>query len=513
MKKVSLNIITLTICLMALLSSCKRDSDYILSTPAVYISNLDLRKLYKGTEITLTKEVMREAYIVKGQVVSDHSGGNLPAGLLFIQNKRTSGNGIDSIRGMAINVGSIAADYFPGDSVHVNIEGGVLKRVNGILQITGIAATAVSKVATNIKPFVTSATAVIVTAKPENFESCLVIAYDCNFDPNIGVERLEGDKTYNDGSGNMQMHVSGNATFKNTFLPYSANVTGICLPSASTASAQIWPRKADDFMATSIVVDPNIPLGLHPAIVTGYLADPQSTDANYEYIQFMATQDLDFRRTPFCVYACNNAGSSTPTGFPTAGWNTGDLRTYKFNITKGTVSRGQFFYVGGYKLAYGIGSRDMSSAKWVANKLSANVAGDDGIGSVTSNLLANSGNPAGIAIFPTTTVNLTSVPSDAIFFGGNSGSMYSAGAGYAIATNEFYKVYNGTTYQPFFRQGTNTPIFPVIEAGKFSYLGGVYNTTTQTWTKPRTHNTLSMSVTTSTQASIETMAGASKLTL
>ncbi|WP_053058224.1 DUF5689 domain-containing protein [Pedobacter sp. BMA] len=512
MKKISIYITVAIACFTAVLAACKRDSDYILSSPGSYISNLDLRKLYKGNDITLTKEIMRDAYIVKGQVVSDHSAGNIPSGLLFIQNKRTSGNGIDSLRGIAVNIGSVASSYIPGDSVHVNIEGGVLKRVNGILQITGISSANVTKVATNIKPFITSATAVLVVAKPENFESCLVVAYDCNFDPNIGVETLEGDKKYNDGSGDMEMHVGGTATFKSTFLPYSANVSGLCLPSSSTGKPQIWPRTAGDFVATSIVVDPTIPLGLHPAIVTGYLADPQSTDANYEYIQFMATQDLDFRRTPFSVYACNNAGASTPTGFPTAGWNTGDLRTFKFNITKGTVSKGQFFYVGGYKLAYGIGSKDISSAKWVANKLYASVPGDDGIGSVTINLLANSGNPAGIAIFPTTTVSLTTVPSDAIFFGGMSGSMYSPGAGYSIATNEFYKVYNGTAYQPFFRQGTNTPIFPVIEAGKFSYLGGVYNTTSQTWTTSRIHNTLSLSVTTTTQASLETMSGASRLT-
>lgn len=511
MKKVSIYTYAIIICLIASLSACKRDSDYILSTPAAYISNLDLRKLYKGSDVTLTKEVMREAYIVKGQVISDHSDGNLPVGLLFIQNKRTSGNGIDSIRGMAINIGTVASSYVPGDSVHINIEGGILKRVNGILQITGISASNITKVATNIKPIVVSASAGTVTLKPENFESCLVVGYDCNFEPNIGVETLEGDKTYNDGSGDMQMHVSSAATFRNTYLPYSANVSGICLPS-STGKPQIWPRKANDFVATSIVVDPRIPLGLHPAIVTGYLADPQSTDANYEYIQFMATQDLDFRRTPFSVYVNNNAGASTPTGVPTAGWNTGDLRTYKFNITKGTVSKGQFFYVGGNKLAYGVGSRDMSSAKWVANKLYASVTGDDGIGSVTSNLLANSGNPAGIAIFPTKTVGLTSVPSDVIFFGGTSGSMYAAGAGYSITTNEFYKVYNGTTYQPFFRQGTNTAIFPVIEANKFSYLGGTYNTTTETWSTPRTHNTLSMSLTTTTQSSLETMTGVSKLT-
>jgi hypothetical protein len=311
--------------LLTIFSACKRDEDYVVSTPSPYISNLDLRKLYRGTEVTLTKAVTREATIVAGQVTSDHSGKNLPEGLLFIQNLRKVSATIDSLRGIAINIGSAAASFVPGDSVHVTIEGGVLKRVNGILQITGLTIANVQKVASGVNVILTPVSAVTMLAKPENYEGLFGVVYNSNFEPNIGVERIEGVKVLNEGSGNMEMNINSSADFKTEFLPYSANVKGIIIPSATTAVPQIWPRVKADFMATSIVVDPSVPLGPNPAIITGYLADPDGTDANYEYIQLMATQDLDFRQKPFSLITTNNAGASTPTGFPVQGWATGGL--------------------------------------------------------------------------------------------------------------------------------------------------------------------------------------------
>ncbi|MNK19397.1 hypothetical protein D3C87_376180 [compost metagenome] len=484
------------------LAACKRDSDYMIVTPSPFISNFDLKKLYKGTDVTLTRAVTGEATSVQGQVTSDHSGHNLPEGLLFIQNLRMVGSGIDSLRGIAINIGAAAANYVPGDSVKINIEGGVLKRVNGILQITGVSASNIVKIASGVTLLTTSISAVTMLAKPDNFEGCYGVVNNCNFEPNIGVETIEGVKGLNDGSGDMQMHVNGTADFKSELLPWSANVIGLVIPTAAGVP-QIWPRIKADFFPTSIVVDPSIPLGPHPAIITGYLADPTGSDGNYEYIQFMATQDLDFRQKNFSVYTTNNAGASTPTGFPVNGWNTGDLRTYKFNLTRGTVAKGKFFYVGGYKKIYGSTSNDINQANWIVSKLYATVGGDDGIGSKTSNLLANSSNTAGIAIFPfTKNVLLESVPSDVVFFSSSIGSVYGSGVGYSICDNDFYKVMDGNAKQPFYRQGKNTDRLPQQESGYFSYLSGVYDATAKKWTTKRTHNTVQIS-TTSTLSLLE----------
>src|SRR5690606_33927054 len=125
--------------------------------------------------------------------------------------------------------------------------------------------------------------------------------------------------------------------------------------------------------------------------------DPTSTDANYEYIQLMATKDLDFSVTPFAIVTTNNAGANTPTGYPVDGWATGGLRTYKIDLTSGTVTKGEYFYVGANKNIWGSGSTDMSSSKWF-QKMYATDDGD-GFGTKTTNLLANSGNAAGIAVF------------------------------------------------------------------------------------------------------------------
>jgi hypothetical protein len=502
MKNLKKHILMIGACL-AILSGCKRDSDYMIVTPSPYISNFDLKKLYRGTDVTLTREVTREATSVQGQVTSDHTGHNLPEGLLFIQNKRMVNSGIDSLRGMAINIGAAAANYLPGDSVLINIEGGVLKRVNGILQITGVSASNVKKVKSGVRLFTTPISALTLLAKPDNFEGCYGVVNNCNFEPNIGVETIEGVKGLNDGSGDMQMQVNGTADFKSELLPWSANVTGLIIPTTAGVP-QIWPRVKADFFPTSIIVDPNVPLGPHPAIITGYLADPPSGDGNYEYIQFMATQDLDFRQKNFSVYTTNNAGASTPTGFPMKGWNTGGLRTYKFNLTRGTVAKGKYFYVGGYKKIYGSTSNDISQANWIVSKLYNNVDGDDGIGSKTGNLLANSSNTAGIAIFPfTKDVLLESVPSDVVFFSSSIGSVYGSGVGYSICDNDFYKVMDGNTKQPFYRQGKNTDKLPEQESGNFSYLGGVYDATVKKWTTKRAHNIVPIS-TSSTLSLLET---------
>lgn len=499
------------IALLSVIIACnKQDHDFVVSTPSPYISNLDLRKLYRGSDVTLNKTLTREATIVAGQVTSDHSGKNLPEGLLFIQNSRMVSATIDSLRGIAINIGTAAANYVPGDSVHIKLEGGVIKRVNGILQITGIPAGNVEKVATGVKVIMTPISTINLLAKPENFEGLYGVVYNANFEPNIGVERIEGVKTLNEGSGDMQMNINGSASFKTEFLPYSANVKGIVIPSAGNGTPQIWPRIKSDFEATSIVVDPTIPLGPNPAIVTGYLADPEGTDANYEYIQFMATQDLDFKQKPFSVFTTNNAGASTPTGAPVGGWTTGGLRTYKFNINRGTVAKGTFFYVGGYKQLAGVNSSDISQANWVVSKLYANLDGDDGIGVKTSNLLANSGNAAGIAIFATQNVTLNTIPSDVAFYAG-TGNAFASGVGYAICDNDYYSRFNKTAFQPFYQQGTNTTkIGANPEAYQFSYLGGVYDAASKTWTVKRTHKSIAVSKT-GNISTIQNVAGATKV--
>src|SRR5690606_36726636 len=129
----------------------------------------DIRNLYKGKDITLTVDSMFGSGKIAAMVVSEHSGGNLPAGLLVVQDARR----LSQLRGISISLGAEAANYHPGDSVIVNVEGGVLKRVDGILQITNLPQNAVTKVSSGNAVMISRATLNPVLADPYKFESTL----------------------------------------------------------------------------------------------------------------------------------------------------------------------------------------------------------------------------------------------------------------------------------------------------------------------------------------------------
>lgn len=251
-------------------------------------------------------------------------------------------------------------------------------------------------------------------------------------------------------------------------------------------------RTIDDIKVLNISLDdyPDI-------IITGWLNNPQTTGSQYEYIQFRATKDVDFAQTPFSVVTCNNAGTANPTGFPAAGWATGQGRTYKFELNSGTVSKGEFFYVGSInKRINGPGSTDISSSKWIKS-IAYNQASprfnstQTNAGSSITNLLANSGNAYGIAVFRGLQVYSTTVPIDVVFVH-NGGSLYQAGppptygVGYRIGNTDVYDVVEPSTdvVQPYFTSGTNTTRFPYnpnaadAELGHsyFYIIGGVFDT-------------------------------------
>ena len=508
MKKILKYTYLLAIIVSIMISACKRDADYIKGTPSPFISNFDLKKQYKEADLPLNSDIMLGANSIKGVVISDYPSGNAPNGLLIIQNSRMVGSGIDSVRGMAINIGADAAKYAIGDSVHIKVDGGVLKRVDGILQITGVSSTAVNKVASGkaIKvPIVSSAQ---LLAAPGTYENTLVTMSNTVLEPEPAQgETYAGDKTINDGFGTATLHTEATADFANQPIPASANFTGVIYYN-NQRKPQIWIRNLNDAFELPLIKP-------SPLVITGYLSDPTGDDAvatgtknktpgAYEYIQLMATRDIDFAVTPFSIVTHNNAGAAT---YPTSGWATGGVRTYKITVTSGTAKKGDFLYVGGYsKLIWGLGSTDISSAKWIA---AVNYADNDGagFGTKTTNLLANSGNPAGIAVFEGTTVTASSVPLDVIMYGGtnyNSGMVYSAGppeVGYRITNTDFYSTINASTRkpQPFYAGGSNTTrlSFQFTQSnptgGSFVRLGGVYNPLTGRWKAGRSLRNITMS--------------------
>lgn len=479
---------------LVFLCGCKKDN-YPGGTISPYIAIFDLRSLDKGNEVSLTTDNMFGSHKITGLVVSDHSGGNMPPGLLVVQDRRRLGQ----LRGISISIGESAKNYVPGDSVIIDVEGGILKRIDGILQLAGISNEDIQKVSSGNELAPTFVKISEILASPHSYESTLISITKAGFDPSYPPgSTYAGDKVINDGFGNLILHTEAGAEYANKVLPFLSNFTGIVF-NGSNKAPQLRPRVEEDITVLSATA-PKIA----PIIITGFLVDPNGSDANYEYIQLMATKDIDFTVTSYSVVTTNNAGTSTPTGFPANGWATGDLRTYKFNLTSGTVQKGQYFYVGANKNIWGAGSTDISSSIWFS-KMYSTVTGD-GFGKNTTNLLANSGNAAGIAVFDNTNVDAGTVPVDVIFYGGG-GSLYTAGPpakGYLITNTDYYDISNPTTQedQPFFAMGSNTGKLAFPTAVNFAQLGGTYNKTTGRWTKARALKNLALTAT-STVTAIE----------
>ena len=488
--------ITAFVVLGVTLMGCKRDSDYIQISVSPYISNFDLRHLFKGADLTLNSENLGGATYIRGVVVSDHSSGNVPAGLLIVQNSRVAGNAIDSLRGIAINIGTEATKYVPGDSVHVNILGSMLKNVNGILELTSVAPTNVEKKASGKKIIIRAVNTGALMSRPSFYESTLITISKAKVAPTNSTGTYRS-YLVNDGFGSAIINTAPTATFGNEKPTPFADITGIVF-NTQTMVPQLWPRTANDIYPLAEI----IPSAL---IITGYLTDPSSTDGNYEYIQFKATRDIDFAETPFSIVACNNAGILVA---PATGWAFGGVRTYKFNINSGTVKKGQFCYVGGNKVIWGSGSTDISNAVWIASKQYSTVNGDD-FGTATGNLLANSGNVAGVAVFAGLTVTGDSVPLDVVMYGGN-GTVYSAGppeAGYRITNTDQYSTIQNRATVAFYGAGSNKNKFGFpTTTGMFTLLSGVYNAKEGTWPTGRTAKFIPLTAS-SPLSSIEEAAG------
>ncbi|MFD1258059.1 DUF5689 domain-containing protein [Mucilaginibacter terrae] len=477
-------------------NACQKDK-YPGATLSPIIAVYDLRAIYKGADVVLNEENMNGASKIVGTVISDATSGNAPAGVLVVQNERRLG-----IRGISLAIGAAATKFVPGDSVAIQVTGATLGRVNGSLQIKGVNEAAITKVASAVAHKLRVVPSNLIIANPDAYESTLVSVSNAVTEPEPKPgDTYAGDKIINDSFGKLTLHTETTATFAGADLPASANFTGIpvVVTSGTVTSVQIWPRVLDDAFPLPLIKP-------SPFIISGYLTDPSGGDGNQEYIQFLATKDINFSETNFSVVTTNNAGTNPA---PQYGWAVGLARTYKINLTSGTVKKGQFFYVGGNKNIWGSTSTDISAANWISSTQYANVNGAD-FGTATANLLANSGNVAGIGVFAGIVVDVNTTPLDVIMYGGN-GTVYAAGPpeiGYRITNTDYYSTINAGTRktQNFYGAGTNTSKLVLPATGNFSKLGGVYDALTGRWTTGRTVTSIPLT-TTSPLSTIEVGTG------
>ena len=470
------------------LGACS-ETNYPGGEVSPYIAIYDVRTLYKGSPVDLTVEAMDGSSKLTGIVISDHSTKNLPEGLLIIQDKSR----LDLLRGIAINLGADADNYVPGDSVVIDVVGGKLSRVGDALQIDNINASKVERKGSGIEIPVNRVTVDQITAKPGDYESTLLAIVKGGFVQTPAEGEYMGDEeNINDGFGLIKLRIDAKSALSNIPKYKMANYYGIIFSELQGDSLVPYQRirTADDVIElTSVYTTPKI-------VITGWIADPKGTDADNEYIQLMATEDIDFSKTPFSLVTTNNANASTPTGFPQNGWATGDKRTYKFNLTSGFAPKGTFFYVGGSKkLINSTGSTSIAHANWITSH-PYNTQGGFDFGAATTNLLANSGNAYGIAIFQGATVDANSTPEDVMFVA-TGGSLLGNGYGYRIANTDYYDIIDPISFaeQPFYRSGGNTKSLVYTtpsDQGYFYQLGGEFNVTLGRWTIARTQTNFAL---------------------
>lgn len=498
MKKLILNT-SLLFSALFMLAGCDKMGNFPGAEVNPHIAIYDLRSFYKGADYPLNKESMLGSIGVTGVVVSDHTGKNMTQGLLMVQNKWR----LNELRGIAINIGADAANYVPGDSVTVNLVGGVMKRVDGLLQVTGIQSSAVTKVASGKSIPVNRVPSSYILANPDKYESTEVVIVKGGFDPiPAPTDTYSGDKLVNDGFGNFTLHTEANATFAGTPLPGMANFFGV-VEYTKTNDGKYMPhlriRRPEDITVLSSTITKA------PIVISGFLAMPEGTPStNGEYMQFLATQDINFAVTPYCVVTHNTNSAYQPTGVPLNGWATGGRRSYKFDLKTGTVAKGQYFYVGGNsnRLINGVGSTSIANAKWIVYRNTGSVAGD-GLGDINADLLLNgtSGYADGIAVFEGLSITKNSVPIDVIITGAN-GSIYNLAqqAGLRIANTDWYDIVNPVTLepQPLYKQGSNTICLSrpaPTNAGFFYKLGGEYNIRLGRWVTARSQNRVDLEIT------------------
>ena len=475
---------------VGLLQACEsKDQEYI-GELSPYIALEDVRALHKGNNVTLNKETLSGASMIYGTVISDHSGGNVPEGTVVLQQWKRN-----RLRGMAIQIGATAADYKPGDSIVVNITNKTLMK-DGFLTVLGVGTTDVQKISSGNTVRMTTTTASSINTAPQNFEGTMVRVIGGQMFPKPTLEEnFAGTKLMINGADTISIITLPSAQFADLAVPRNITVSGISLgaPADALYSQSIYPRYTSDIIDVS---DPEVPeyIGTTPIIISGFCTDPNGSDGNYEYIQLKANVDINFAEVPFSLVTSTNAG----TVLHTAGWASGGGRTYKFNITTGSVKKGEYFYVGGHQRRInGANSTVISSANWVRYIQYSTTAGD-GFGNASSGLLPNSGNAGGIALFIGTNIAEQTMPIDVIFYGGTgTASIISTDKtlGYRIANTDHYATYNQETGDPtpFFSMGDgkNDFRFPhtlPIDAGVFYKLGGTFNTTTRKWTIPREPN-------------------------
>jgi hypothetical protein len=258
MKTKIFKLLAVVCCLFSIIS-CK-DTKWEEGELSPIITIGDVRSLHKGTDVPL-KGKLSGAIKIVGVVTSDPSGKNVAEGTITMQNFRRKAN-----RGITLSLGSAAANYTVGDSIVVKIDGAILKRIKGSLQITGLNPGDIEKVSSNNKVNITPATAFQLSTSPEVYEGTVVKLFSGSILPTPAPgETYAGDRDITDGSDTLKLHTEPQATFAGRNVPASATFVGVPLlfnaegDGKEKAVIRLWPRTIQDIIDASGPIYPGFP--------------------------------------------------------------------------------------------------------------------------------------------------------------------------------------------------------------------------------------------------------------
>ncbi len=206
--------------------SCKDEKELTMRGQR-FITIEDVRTMYQGEPVTIRGEENDDDLFIGGIVISNADQGNNPEGKIIIQNEA---NG--RLRGIALAVEDYITRYKAGDSVIVKINGKILEKEDGFLQISGLSPLEVGRISVNNDQRVHVETEEIgvILADKDSYESTLVQVRSVDL---VGAVRGQtygdGDITLSDGHNIIAVKTRETATYASSEVLKSGNFRGIFL--------------------------------------------------------------------------------------------------------------------------------------------------------------------------------------------------------------------------------------------------------------------------------------------
>ena len=239
---------------ICVLCACKSDPDWAAGTLNPTVAINDIRSLYKDGNLRLTAELLAGAVQTCGIVSSNYTEGNIPEGVVVVQNTRRS-----KTSGIAVYVGELASTFQQGDSLLLRIEDKILTRENGVLTIRALDEEDITVLSRGhrLNPIPVKVSALL--SDPGQYESVLIKITNC-----VPVETPGGGATYegglavDDGTGMVTIGVREGTALASKTVPADP-VTYIGLLSSEVDDAgviqlSVWPRSVRDIIEKYVIL-------------------------------------------------------------------------------------------------------------------------------------------------------------------------------------------------------------------------------------------------------------------